>query len=98
MRVVNFFPLFISPIPHSTNTLTRNNCREKNEDGGAIEEEGGKAPEEEEECPFVTDKYIMPEQWTGFTRTWITKVSLPARILALSEGERRAKRAVLELE
>ncbi|GMH69779.1 hypothetical protein TL16_g05243 [Triparma laevis f. inornata] len=60
--------------------------REKNEDDGAIEEEGDKTPEEEEECPFVTDKYIMPEQWTGFARTWITKVSLPARILALSEA------------
>eukprot|EP00519_Triparma_laevis_P013561 CAMPEP_0182490254 /NCGR_PEP_ID=MMETSP1321-20130603/184_1 /TAXON_ID=91990 /ORGANISM="Bolidomonas sp., Strain RCC1657" /LENGTH=961 /DNA_ID=CAMNT_0024692407 /DNA_START=112 /DNA_END=2997 /DNA_ORIENTATION=- len=39
----------------------------------------------EEDCPFVTDKYIMPDQWTGLARWWITKVSLPARIFALGE-------------
>eukprot|EP00520_Triparma_pacifica_P006268 CAMPEP_0118662880 /NCGR_PEP_ID=MMETSP0785-20121206/17080_1 /TAXON_ID=91992 /ORGANISM="Bolidomonas pacifica, Strain CCMP 1866" /LENGTH=824 /DNA_ID=CAMNT_0006556479 /DNA_START=20 /DNA_END=2491 /DNA_ORIENTATION=- len=38
------------------------------------------------EGPFITDKYIIPEEWTGIPKLYITRVAIPARATALSDS------------
>jgi voltage-gated sodium channel len=40
---------------------------------------------EGEEGPFVTDKYILPDEWSGLGRMYILSVGIPARNIALSD-------------
>ena len=39
-----------------------------------------------DEGPFITDKYIIPDEWEGLMKLWIEKVSIPFRVLALSDS------------
>ena len=49
-----------------------------NENSGGEKLEG-------EEGPFVTDKYILPDEWSGLGRAYIRNVGIPARNVALSD-------------